>query len=175
MSTLHERIRARLADEVGRLDKQAPFTVALLYPSPYGAAMSSLGYQRIYRAINETPGLACERVVLDDEAEGKLELQTRPVTYESLRGIDELPVIAASVAYEGEIGGLLRMLEMAGIPPLREDRDARHPFVLAGGPLTFSNPLPLAPFVDAIVVGEAELVVIEVLRAIEARASLETL
>ena len=61
-------IRQRLRDEVGRLDKQAPFTVALLYPSPYAAAMSSLGYQRIYRAIMEADGLACERVVLDDEA-----------------------------------------------------------------------------------------------------------
>lgn len=164
---IRERIRRRLAVEVGRIDAQAPFTVGLLYPSPYGAAMSSLGYQRIYRAINEAPGLACERFVLDDEAEGKLPLQTRPVSYESLRGLDELPVVAASVAYEGEIGGLLRMLEAAGIPPLREERTDAHPFVLAGGPLTFSNPLPLAPFCDAIVVGEAEVLVVEVLRVLE--------
>src|SRR3954447_5892835 len=107
MVSLHERIRTRLADEVGRLDKQAPYTVALLYPSPYGAAMSSLGYQRIYRAINETSGFACERVMLDDEAEGKLALQTRPITYESRRGIDEFPIIATSIAYEGEIAGFL--------------------------------------------------------------------
>ena len=33
--------------------------------------MSSLGYQRIYRAIHEAGGLSCERFVLDDEAEGK--------------------------------------------------------------------------------------------------------
>lgn len=166
-----ERIRKRLADEVGRLDKQAPFTVALLYPSPYGAAMSSLGYQRIYRAINETSGFACERVVLDDEAEGKLALQTRPISYESLRGLDEYPVIAASVAYEGEIAGFLRMLEAAGIPPLREERDGRHPFVLVGGPLTFSNPLPLAPFCDAIVMGEGEVIVVDALRILESEPS----
>jgi radical SAM superfamily enzyme YgiQ (UPF0313 family) len=167
MANLHERIRARLSDEVGRLDKQAPLTVALLYPSPYATAMSSLGYQRIYRAINEEPGLACERVVLDDEAEGKLALQSRPVSYESRRGLDEYPIVAASIAYEGEIAGFLRMLDAAGIPPLREERDDRHPFILAGGPLTFSNPLPLAPFCDAIVIGEAETLVIDVLRTIE--------
>src|ERR1700744_2622786 len=109
MTALSDRIRERLADEVGRLDKQAPFTVALLYPSPYGAAMSSLGYQRIYRAINETSGLACERIVLDDEAEGRLDQQTRPISYESRRGLDEFPVIAASIAYEGEIAGFLMM------------------------------------------------------------------
>lgn len=160
-------IRQRLRDEVGRLDKQAPFTVALLYPSPYAAAMSSLGYQRIYRAIMETDGLACERVVLDDEAATDLPLQTAPVTYESGQTLDSFPVIAASVAYEGEIGGLLRLLDAAGIPPLRAERDGRHPFVIAGGPLTFSNPLPLAPFCDAIVVGEAELVTVDVLRVLE--------
>jgi len=166
----NERIRTRLADEVGRLDKQAPFTIALLYPSPYGAAMSSLGYQRIYRAINEASGLAAERVVLDDDAEGKLALQTRPISYESRRGLDEYPIVAASIAYEGEIAGFLRMLEAAGIPPLREDRDERHPFVLAGGPLTFSNPLPLAPFCDAMIIGEAENIVVDVVRTVESSA-----
>ena len=69
MTTLRDRIRERLADETGRLVKEAPYTIALAYPSPYAAAMSSLGYQRIYRAIMETPGMACERAFLDDEAE----------------------------------------------------------------------------------------------------------
>lgn len=166
-----ERIRKRLADETGRLEKEAPFTVALLYPSPYATAMSSLGYQRIYRVIMESPGLACERVVLDDEAELDLRVQERPITYESLRPLEEFPVIAASVAFEGQIGGLLRMLDAAGIPALREQRGDGHPFVLAGGPLTFSNPLPLAPFCDAVVIGEAEELVLEVLRVLEAVAS----
>jgi radical SAM superfamily enzyme YgiQ (UPF0313 family) len=149
------------------MPKQAPFMVALAYPSPYAAAMSSLGYQRIYRAIQETPGMACERAFLDDEAERDLLAQSRPVTYESLRPIEELPVVAFSVAYETEIAGVVSMLDAAGIPAMREDRDDRHPFILAGGPLTFSNPLPLAPFCDAIVMGEAESLVIDALRVIE--------
>jgi len=160
-------IRARLHDEVGRLEKQAPFTVALTYPSPYAAAMSSLGYQRIYRAIMESPGMACERVVLDDDAETDLAAQGRPISYESQRPLEEFPVLAVSVAYEIEIGGLLRMMDAASIPPLRELRTDRHPFVLAGGPLTFSNPLPLAPFCDAVVIGEAEEIVVHALRVLE--------
>jgi radical SAM superfamily enzyme YgiQ (UPF0313 family) len=130
--------------------------VALSYPSPYGAAMSSLGYQRIYRAIQEQPLVACERVVLDDEAENDLAVQTHPRSLESGRPMEEFPVVAFSVAYEIEIAGMLRMLEAAKIPPLAAERTERHPFVLAGGPLTFSNPLPLAPFIDAMIVGEAE-------------------
>jgi radical SAM superfamily enzyme YgiQ (UPF0313 family) len=151
-------IRKRLADEVGAMPKQAPFTIALAYPSPYEAAMSSLGYQRIYRAIQETPGMACERTFDGDP----------PLTYESLRPIEDLPVIAFSVAYETELAGLVRILDAAKVPAFREDRRPGDPFILGGGPLTFSNPLPLAPFCDAVVMGEAEALVIDVLRVIEA-------
>ncbi len=162
-----ERVRERLGAEIGGTRKQAPLTVALAYPSPYGAAMSSLGYQRIYRAINESDGMACERAFLDDEAERDLGVQSHPKTYESLKPIEEFPVVAFSVAYEIELAGVVAMLDAAKIPAFREERDARHPFVLGGGPLTFSNPLPLAAFCDAIVMGEAESLVVDVLRVID--------
>jgi radical SAM superfamily enzyme YgiQ (UPF0313 family) len=165
---LRERIRRRMADEIGRIEKQAPFTVGLAYPSPYAAGMSSLGYQRIYRAIMETPGMACERIFLDDEAESSLADQGRPVSYESRRFLADFPVVAFSVAYELEIAGVVALLDAAGIPAKREDRDDRHPFVLMGGPLTFSNPLPLSGLADAVVIGEAEEIVPEVIRILEA-------
>ena len=165
MTLLITRIRERLAAETGRIAKEAPFTVALTYPSPYHTGMSSLGFQRVYRAIMEAPGLGCERAFLGDDAEtGGVE---RPLTYESARPLEEFPVIAVSVAYELEIAGLVRLLDAAGIPVRRADRDERHPFILAGGPLTFSNPMPLAGLVDAIVVGEAEALTIDVLRVLE--------
>lgn len=164
-------VRRRLRAERGAIPKQAPFTVALSYPSPYAAAMSSLGYQRIYRAIQALDGIACERAFLDDEAERDLLRQTRPLTYESLSPIDTASAIAFSIAYELEIAGMARMLDAAGLPALREERDARHPFVLAGGPLTFSNPLPLAPIADAVVIGEAEELIEPVVRAIERGAT----
>ena len=167
-AALKNRIRTRLADEIGRISLQAPFTVALCYPSPYRVGMSSLGYQRIYRALMESPGLACERAFLDDECEeDAARLPEHPVTYESLRPIDELPLLAFSVAYELEIAGVVRMLQAAGLPPRRTDRDERHSLVIAGGPLTFSNPMPLADIVDAIIVGEGETLVIEATRAVE--------
>lgn len=153
-------IRTRLAREVGRIDKDAPWRVALTYPSPYTVGMSSLGFQQIYRLLQAMPGIACERVFLPDGGDrpGVTEVEA-PVSYEALRPLGEFPLIAVSVAYELELAGLLRMLHAAGVPVLAKDRDANHPLVIAGGPLTFSNPLPLAPFVDAIVMGEAEGVI----------------
>jgi len=173
-AALRDRIRFRLADETGRIVKEAPYTVALCYPSPYHVGMSSLGYQRIYRALMEAPGLACERAFLDDECEADAALAPeRPVTYESMRPIEALPILAFSVAYELEIAGVVRMLVAAGLPPRRADRGRGHPLVLAGGPLTFSNPTPLAAIVDAIVVGEADARVVEAVRALEAAGGRE--
>jgi radical SAM superfamily enzyme YgiQ (UPF0313 family) len=163
-------IRRRLAAEIGRIDKQAPFRVALAYPSPYRAGMSSLGFLQIYKAIQAEDGMACERAFLADDPAGE---RLPPVTYEGLRPISAFPVIALSVAYELELAGVVKLLEAAGIPALREERDHRHPFILAGGPLTFSNPLPLAAFADAIVMGEADTLAVDALRVLEGASSRE--
>jgi radical SAM superfamily enzyme YgiQ (UPF0313 family) len=162
-------IRQRLADETGRIEKDAPFRVALAYPSPYRVGMSSLGYQRIYRALQAMPGVACERAFLPDGADEPRPCDVEmPVTYESLRPLVDFQVVALSVAYELELAGVVRLLDAAKIPLLSRERSDESPFILAGGPLTFSNPLPLAPFVDAIIIGEAEGIVewaIEVLNS----------
>jgi len=160
-----ELVRRRLSLERGRVDKQAPFTVALTYPSPYFVAMSSLGMRQIYGAIQAADGLACERVFLPDDAGGG-PIDDEPRSYESLRPLSEFPVVALSVAYELQLAGLVQLLEGAHLPALRADRDERHPIVVAGGPLTFSNPLPLAAFADAIVMGEADVLAVEALSAL---------
>ncbi|MDQ3035503.1 MAG: B12-binding domain-containing radical SAM protein [Myxococcota bacterium] len=152
---LRAEIRDRIADEIGTLRSDRPERVALVYPSPYRTGMSSLGYQTIYRAIHES-GRVAERAFLPDDVEAWKRARLPLITYESERAVSDFGVIATSVAYEIELAGLVQCLELAGIPPLAEDRDERHPIVLAGGPLTFSNPLPLAPFADAILMGEAD-------------------
>jgi radical SAM superfamily enzyme YgiQ (UPF0313 family) len=157
------KIRRRLAEEIGRIERQAPFCIALAYPSPYRTGMSSLGFLQIYKTIQRSSDLGCERAFLPDDDDDP---RTVPVTYESLRPLGDFPVIAMSVAYELELAGVVRLLQNSGIPPLREDRDGRYPFILGGGPLTFSNPLPLAAFADAIVMGEADTLGLDVLRAL---------
>lgn len=147
------RIAERLAAETGTLFKDAPERVALVYPSPYSVGMSSLGYLTIYREINGRPGRAAERAFLPDPEAPKAAVLT---TYESGTPVGNFRVVALSVAYELEIAGVIQVLEQSGIPALAQDRDESHPFVLCGGPLTNSNPLPLAPYADAIVMGEAD-------------------
>ncbi len=156
LALYHREIRARLEDEVGTVRKDAPDKVALLYPSPYHVAMSSLGFQSMYREINAHAGRAAERAFLPDD-HGSHAMAGLPLhSYESLRPVADFSVVALSVAFELELAGVVHALQLAGLPVLSDDRDDDHPFVLMGGPLTFSNPLPLAPFADAILMGEAD-------------------
>lgn len=148
--------RELLAAERGTLHKEAETRVALVYPSPYRAAMSSLGYQQMYRTLHAMPHVAADRAMLPDANTGGGLL-----TLERGVPVGSYPMIAYSVAYELEIAGIVATLERAGIAPLRDDRDRRAPIVVGGGPLTFSNPAPLAPFCDVIVVGEGEQLIVE--------------
>jgi radical SAM superfamily enzyme YgiQ (UPF0313 family) len=116
--------------------------------------MSSLGYQQIYRLLNEVPDVAADRAMLPDDVEAA---RGQPwLTLERSRPVSDYPMLAFSVAYELELLGLITCLELAGIPVLAEDRGGRHPLIVAGGPLTFSNPVPLAPYIDIVILGEGE-------------------
>jgi len=168
-------VKQRLAAEVGTLYKDAPERIALVYPSPYSVGMSSLGFQTIYREINAHSGRAAERAFLPDEVRKPGKRRAVPAgplcTYESGRPVSSFPVVAISVAYELELSGVADVLELSGMPALAAERDARHPFVLCGGPLTNSNPLPLAPFADAILMGEADETVHQALDVIASCAT----
>lgn len=160
-------ITRRLARERGTILKSAPFRVALTYPSPYSVGMSSLGYQTMYRELNGRDDTVAERAFFPDDVDAHVRSRQPLVTYESQRPIGDFAVIALSVAYENELAGVIQTLELGGIPPLVSERDARrHPFVLMGGPLTFSNPTPLFHFADAVVMGEAEDVIHHVIDAL---------
>ena len=160
-------IRERLSAETGTLRKQGgDLRVALVYPSPYRVGMSSLGYQSIYRVINRDSPHRAERSFLPDG-----DIQGALLTYESELPVGDFDVFAVSLAYELELTGLMSCLELAGMAPFARDRSDRDPLVVLGGPLTFSNPLPAAPFADIIIMGEGESLILDVLDEISGATS----
>ena len=167
--------QALLADERGTLHKVAPLRVALCYPSPYHVGMSSLGFQTIYREIHGHPGATAERVFLPDDVDAFRESRTPLFTLESARPVGDFPVLAFSVAYELELPGLFDVLTLSGVPVLASQRGPGFPLVVAGGPLTFSNPEPLEPFVDVLVQGEADGLIHVLLDALAAEPQREAL
>ncbi len=159
------KIRQRVGDESGVLFKKSSLRIALCHPSPYAVAMSSLGFQTIYREIHLHPDAAAERAFLPDNPKDYRKSRLPILTYESETPLSDFPIVAFSIAYELELTGILEILDLSGIPVLGKDRDEKHPMVIAGGPLTNSNPEILAPFVDLVIVGEGEELIYAFLNA----------
>ena len=151
-------IQQRMQGEIGNLFHQGGSRIAMLYPSPYRAGMSSLGYQWIIEILQRS-GFSVERVFLPDDIDSWKKNGGPLLSYETQTPLSHFPVIGVSLAYELELAGLIQCLQISGIPLLRSDRTHRDPRIILGGPITFSNPLPASPFVDAILLGEAEEIV----------------
>jgi radical SAM superfamily enzyme YgiQ (UPF0313 family) len=171
-----EIIEAHLSRERGLSVVGRDASVCLTYPSPYSVGMSSLGFQTLFRQLNED-GPGAHRAFLPDAwapAALPWPAPVEPVlAYESMRPLSDYRVIALSVAYELEVAGVIRLLEGTGIPVLAADRGPKDPIVIAGGPLTTSNPSVLLPFVDLLIAGDGEVELPLALERIAAAATRE--
>jgi radical SAM superfamily enzyme YgiQ (UPF0313 family) len=145
-----ERVSAPAERGALRKDPGGKLRVALVYPNTYAVGMANLGLHAVYRLLNDDPGTACERVFLP---EGRGE---RPTSVESGTPLGDFDVIAFSLSFEEDYGHVLALLDAAGVPLRASDRSERHPLVLAGGIAVQINPEPVAPFFDALLVGEGE-------------------
>ena len=144
------------------------FRVALVWPNLYFVGMSNLGFQAIYRLLNRTPDVVCERAFLpDDEDKAELERTGSPLTsFETGTPLREFDAIAFSISFENDYLHVLQVLRLAGIPLRAKDRGPRDPVVILGGAAMFLNPEPLAPFADLVAVGEGEPIVPRMMEAL---------
>ena len=145
----------------------AAIKTALLFPEIYDLAMSNLGLMILYDLINQSPGYLAERVFVPwIDLEAALRREGIPLySLESKRPVVDFDLLAVSLPYESLYTNFLNSLDLAGIPLHGAERDNRHPLVIAGGHAAF-NPEPLAPFLDAVAIGEGEEVVLEILAAL---------
>jgi len=167
--SLKKKSQALLAEEQGTVLKDwgGKISVALVYPNTYAVGMSNLGFQTIYRHLNAVPDVVCERVFMPEPADldEMRRVQVAPFSLESLRPLTDFHLVGFSVTYEGDYVNVLRLLAMAGIPTRASARRPHDPLVLMGGVCAFSNPEPIAPFMDFVVVGEGEELVVELIAA----------
>jgi len=167
--SLKKKSQTLLAAEQGTIRKDwgGKISVALVYPNTYAVGMSNLGFQTIYRHLNAIPDVVCERVFVPDaeDADEMRRSATPPFSLESRRPLTDFHLVGFSVTYEGDYINVLRLLAMAGIPLRAAARRAHDPLVLMGGVCAFSNPEPIAPFMDFVAVGEGEELVVELIAA----------
>jgi radical SAM family uncharacterized protein/radical SAM-linked protein len=152
-----------LGNERGAIRKAldtVPVRFALAFPEVYEIAQSHLGLQILYDVLNRRPDVAAERAYAPwPDLEALLRERGLPlVSLESHLPLADFHVVGMSLQYELTYTNLLTMLELGGIPLRAAARGPEHPLVIAGGPCAF-NPEPLAPFLDAVVLGDGEEVV----------------
>ncbi|HJW71048.1 MAG TPA: radical SAM protein [Candidatus Binatia bacterium] len=147
---------ARLAAERRMLapGSRGPLSVCLVYPNTYAVGMANLGFQAVFRILNDDVRVTAERAFLPDGARSTWPRTLR--TFESDRPLGDFDVLAFSISFETDYLHVLDVLALAGLPLRRALRGPAAPLVLAGGPATFLNPEPLAEFVDLFLIGEAE-------------------
>ena len=146
-----------------------PLHTALAFPDIYDLAMSNLGMTILLDVINRQPDMLAERVFSPwIDMERALRDNAVPLySLESKRPVADFDLLGISLPYETLYTNALNLLDLAGIPLRTADRDESYPLVIAGGHATF-NPEPMAPLIDAFVIGEGEEAILEVARAVHA-------
>jgi radical SAM superfamily enzyme YgiQ (UPF0313 family) len=138
-----------LKNETGTVYKDwgGRLPIALVFPNTYYLGMSSLALHALYQLWNGCQDVVCERVFTD---------LSPPISLESGSPLDYFPVLAFPLSYEMDYFNLVGLLREGAIPLYAVERDEVDPLVIAGGPAVSANPGPLAPLLDAVVIGEVE-------------------
>ncbi|HHY31936.1 MAG TPA: TIGR03960 family B12-binding radical SAM protein [Firmicutes bacterium] len=166
-----------------RLDDVA-VRVLLAFPDTYEVGMSHLGLKILYYILNQRDDTACERAFMP-WVDMHAAMKARGVPLYSLEShvpASEFDIVGFSLQYELSYTNVLAMLDLAGIPARASARGERDPLVIAGGPCAY-NPEPVAPFFDAVLLGEGEEAVGEIVdeykrskrEGLSRRATLEAL
>ncbi len=166
-----------MGGEMGSIRKDvAELRFALAFPDVYEVGMSHLGLKILYHILNQVEGVAAERVFApwpDMEAQ-MLSAAVPLATLETSTPLADCDIIGFTLQYELSYTNILSMLRLSNIPLLACDREAPFPLIIAGGPCAY-NPEPLAPFFDAVLLGDGEEAVVAVAEAVrEAKRSGDT-
>lgn len=145
---------------------EAAYRVALMYPDTYEVGMANQALQVLVMRLATLPDVSCERVFLPwvDMAAAMRSAQVPLFTLESCAPVAECDLFGVTLPHELAYTNILEALDLAGIPLRASARAERDPLVIGGGP-SAHNPEPMTPFFDAILVGDGEEAVIEIVTA----------
>lgn len=137
--------------------RQVRGLLCLAFPDLYELGMSHHGLQILYSLMNAREDWACERVFAPaPDFEALLREHGLPLySLETFTPLRDFDVVGFSLQYEICYSNLLTMLDLGGIPLHADERGMDDPLVVIGGPCA-QNPEPLAPFIDAVVIGDGE-------------------
>ncbi len=139
------------------MNKKCDERVCMCFSDKYEIGMSNIGIRILYHILNNMEGIVCERCFAPDLDLAKLLKENNMPLFsiETKRDLKEFDLIGFSVQFELQFSNIAYMFDLANIPYFAKDRDESYPLMVAGGPCSV-NPMPFAPFFDAILVGDGE-------------------
>jgi radical SAM superfamily enzyme YgiQ (UPF0313 family) len=148
--------------------ERADLKVCLGYPDLYEVGRSHLGINILAGIINASDRYLCDFVfaVYPDMEKALKEREIPLLSLNYKRPLREFDVLGISYPYELLVTNLFQILELSGIPFKAEEREKGYPLIIGGGPCC-GNPEPIAELFDAIVIGDAEEVILEILKLLE--------
>ena len=143
--------------------EEASLKICLIFPDLYEIGMSHIGLHLLYLILKERPGYFVDRAYAPArDLEAILRQEKVPLlSLEAKRPLKDFDVLGISYPYELCATNIVNILDLAGLPALAKDRPAPFPLILGGGSAV-ANPEPVAPFYDAIIIGEAEEAILEI-------------
>jgi radical SAM family uncharacterized protein/radical SAM-linked protein len=137
----------------------APHICRLLlsYPDSYEIAQSCLGLKILYNIACRHSRTKVERVfaVMPDMEAFIRDRGILLFSLESGTPARDFDILGFTLQYPMTFTNILQILDLGGIPLRSEQRDESSPLVIAGGPGAF-NPEPVADFLDAVLLGDGE-------------------
>lgn len=144
-------------------DESIKTRFAFAFPDLYEIGMSYTGLQIIYNILNSIEDVYCERVFTPakDMQELMKENHLPLFTLETHTDLNAMDIIGFTLQYELSFTNIIKMLQLANIPPRRDDRQEFHPIICAGGPCAV-NPAPIEDAIDFFMIGDGEEILPEV-------------
>jgi radical SAM superfamily enzyme YgiQ (UPF0313 family) len=131
-----------------------PIQICLVYPNSYSLGSANLGFNRIWQLLDCQPEFNVERAFYLEPPHRAV-----PKSWESKRHFGAFHILAFSLSSEEDYPAVLEFLMASGIPMKASKRSPRDPIVIAGGLAPTLNPRPLSLYLDALFVGEGELLI----------------
>lgn len=147
--------------------EQIRTSIALAFPDVYDTAMPYNGFQILYHILNRETDIAAERVYAPwPDMEALMREHALPMhSLESKHQLRDFDIVGFSLPYDLLYTNILTMLDLSNIPIWTKDRGEDDPFIIAGGTNAY-NPEPVADFFDLIFIGDAEEMIVELVRRI---------
>lgn len=142
-------------------------TMALAFPDVYDTAMPYNGFQILYHILNREKDIAAERVYAPwpDMETFMREHELPMYSLETKHDLKDFDIVGFSLPYDLLYTNIVNMLDLSDIPIWAKDRSDEDPIIMAGGTNAY-NPEPVADFFDVVVIGDAEELLVNLVRTI---------